>query len=97
MNKKLFYKYVSELVYFEATKANRKYQDIAILLDVSESFIQKVHNQKYDQHYNLEHLYIISDSLNIDINELLPNKKTLKKIFGNKVNIEEKLNQIKGD
>jgi transcriptional regulator with XRE-family HTH domain len=69
---KHFYKNISEKVkYFR--KLNKVSQlDLALDIGIkSVAFYSNCENNKYGKHFNLEHLYKISKSLNISIIDLL--------------------------
>jgi len=67
---KYFYKNISKRVrYF---REDRKITQLDLALDIgikSVAFYSNCENNKYNKHFNLEHLYKISKSLSIDINK----------------------------
>ena len=85
----LLYKYVRDLVEFEAAKKNYTYLDIALAINCSESFIKKIHYSPFSKHYNLNHLFLLATEFEIDISELIPNTNSLKKLYKSEEKIEE--------
>jgi len=67
---KYFYKKISKRVrYF---REDKKITQLDLALDIgikSVAFYSNCENNKYNKHFNLEHLYKISKSLSIDINK----------------------------
>ncbi|MDE8259746.1 hypothetical protein PT153_03390 [Erysipelothrix rhusiopathiae] len=73
-----FYKVITDLVSKEMRDHGLRYKDIAQILNVSESFINQVHQANSTKHYNAEHLFVIAISLNISIQKLFPTKESIK-------------------
>ena len=67
---KKFYKDISKKVKFFRESKNITQLDLALDIGIkSVAFYSNCENNKYDKHFNLEHLYKIAKSLKIDINE----------------------------
>lgn len=74
----IFYQIIAELVDRERRIRSDKREYIASLIDCTESYIRKIHSSSTDKHYNLEHLYLLSEHWKININSLLPSISNLK-------------------
>ncbi|NVY96156.1 helix-turn-helix transcriptional regulator [Lactobacillus sp. DCY120] len=58
------------------------YIDLAACLGVSEQFIKNVHSSQVNSHYNVFHLWKISNYLGISISDLFPSSfKLYKRIY----------------
>lgn len=67
-----FYKKVSENVKYYRNIKNKPQLDLVLEMGLkSTSFYSKCENSKDNHHFNLEHLYKISRSLDIPIEELI--------------------------
>jgi len=67
---KCFYENISKKVRYFRESKNITQLDLALDIGIkSVAFYSNCENNKYDKHFNLEHLYKIAKSLNIDINE----------------------------
>jgi transcriptional regulator with XRE-family HTH domain len=67
---KKFYKDISKKVKSFRESKNITQLDLALDIGIkSVAFYSNCENNKYDKHFNLEHLYKIAKSLKIDINE----------------------------
>ncbi|XZJ61949.1 hypothetical protein ACSXEL_17130 (plasmid) [Clostridium perfringens] len=75
----LFNKTIAELVHFELVKQNIQLIDLAKKLNVDERTVRYFNEANTSRHYKLQDLYRIARILKIDITELLPNEKSLKK------------------
>ena len=65
-----FYKILSNNVKRYRLEKNFSQEKLALDIGIkSIAFYSNCENNKYDKHFNLEHLYKISKSLNIDISE----------------------------
>lgn len=65
-----FYKNISKNVRFFRESKNMTQLDLALDIGIkSVAFYSNCENNKYNKHFNLEHLYKISKSLDIDINK----------------------------
>lgn len=91
---KLFDQLVIELVDIQALKKGLTRQDIGIALNVSESFIKQVHSKKNNKHYNLYHLYMLSNEWRVDIRNFIPTKDNIKLTSYYKNNSELTLENI---
>ena len=68
----LFYKNIGRNVRNHRLKKNISQLELAISIGhKSTSFLSNCENYKNKEHFNIEHLYLISDVLNIDICELV--------------------------
>lgn len=68
----LFYKNIGRNVKNYRLKKNISQLELAISIGhKSTSFLSNCENYKNKEHFNLEHLYLISDVLNVDICELV--------------------------
>lgn len=76
----LFYQIIAELVDRERRIRVDKREYIASLIGCTESYIRKIHSPTTNKHYKLEHLYLLSNYWQIDINALLPSTSNLKKL-----------------
>ncbi len=67
---KYFYENISKNVRYFRESKNITQLDLALDIGIkSVAFYSNCENNKYDKHFNLEHLYKIAKSLKIDINE----------------------------
>jgi len=67
---KHFYENISKNVRYFRESKNITQLDLALDIGIkSVAFYSNCENNKYDKHFNLEHLYKIAKSLKIDINE----------------------------
>ncbi len=67
---KKFYENISKKVKFFRESKNITQLDLALDIGIkSVAFYSNCENNKYDKHFNLEHLYKIAKSLKVDINE----------------------------
>lgn len=67
-----FYKNISKKIKYFRKKNGISQLDLALDIGIkSVAFYSNCENNKYEKHFNLEHLYKISKSLNISIQELL--------------------------
>lgn len=67
---KEFYKNISMKVRSIRESKNVTQLDLALDIGIkSVAFYSNCENNKYEKHFNLEHLYNISKSLDVDINE----------------------------
>jgi len=67
---KNFYENISKKVKFFRESNNITQLDLALDIGIkSVAFYSTCENNKYDKHFNLEHLYKIAKSLKIDIND----------------------------
>lgn len=73
--KKDFYLYISDSVYLLKESQSISYERIASYLNVSESFIKKVHSYVCPEHYNIKHLWDLSILFNVSVEDMLPPKK----------------------
>jgi len=69
---KHFYINISKKVKYFREKNNVTQLDLALDIGIkSVAFYSNCENNKYGKHFNLEHLYKIAKSLNIDIKEVV--------------------------
>lgn len=67
-----FYSEVSKNVKFFRKKSGITQLDLALDIGIkSVAFYSNCENNRYNKHFNLEHLYKISKSLNVDLCKLL--------------------------
>jgi len=67
---KYFYENISRNVRCLRESKNITQLDLALDIGIkSVAFYSNCENNKYDKHFNLEHLYKIAKSLNVNINE----------------------------
>ncbi|RIO63546.1 hypothetical protein BUZ34_05230 [Staphylococcus haemolyticus] len=78
MRKKLFHEIITELVDRERRIRSEKREYLASQLNLTESYLRKIHSPSTDKHYSLEHLYLLSLHWNISITCLIPSLTTLK-------------------
>ena len=62
--------YIANKVQYIARIEGKKYSDLSKALNLSESFIQKVHSS--EKHYNSSHLFILSRYLNCNVSDFYP-------------------------
>ena len=68
---KKFYQNISQKVKFYRESKNITQLDLALDIGIkSVAFYSNCENNKYNKHFNLEHLYKISKSLKIELYEL---------------------------
>ncbi|WP_457744206.1 helix-turn-helix transcriptional regulator [Sulfurimonas sp.] len=68
----LFYVHISQKV--KILREKRKMTQLDLALDIgikSVAFYSNCENNRYDKHFNLEHLYKISKSLQVEICDLI--------------------------
>lgn len=69
---KEFYKSISQKVKYFREKRSITQLDLALDIGIkSVAFYSNCENNKYGKHFNLEHLYKIAKSLDVDINNFL--------------------------
>lgn len=69
-----FYKRISKNAKERRRNANMSQLSMALKLGIkSVAFYSNCENMKHGKHFNLEHIYKISEALNIDICELIKN------------------------
>jgi len=69
---KLFYSTISQNVKKHRKKNKLSQLDLALDIGIkSVAFYSNCENNRYDKHFNLEHLYKIAKSLNIKISDLI--------------------------
>lgn len=87
-----FNRIVAELVDYYATQKHKSRNDIAAILGVSLSFVNKVHSApkkpRNERHYNAKHIFLIADNFKIDINSLFPSKENYKLLYANTENVD---------
>lgn len=67
---KLFYKTISQKIRHLREEKNITQLDLALDIGIkSVAFYSNCENNRYDKHFNLEHLYKIAKALDIDIIE----------------------------
>ena len=67
-----FYKNISKKVKFFREKNGKKQLNLALDIGIkSVAFYSNCENNKYNKHFNLEHLYKLAKSLNVDIKDFL--------------------------
>jgi DNA-binding XRE family transcriptional regulator len=67
-----FYKNISEKVRELRIKNNTTQLDLALEIGIkSVAFYSNCENNKYDKHFNLEHLYKISKFFGVDVTEII--------------------------
>lgn len=67
---KLFYKTISQKIRHLREEKNITQLDLALEIGIkSVAFYSNCENNRYDKHFNLEHLYKIAKALDIDIIE----------------------------
>lgn len=77
---KMLNEYIAKKVQYIAKINNKKSADLAAGLNVSESFINKVHS--HTKHYNVAHLYILSRLLDCEVSDFYPdNYTTYKRLY----------------
>ena len=75
---KYFYKNISKKVRYFRENKNITQLDLALDIGIkSVAFYSNCENNRYNKHFNLEHLYKISKSLRIDINEFFEHEERL--------------------
>lgn len=78
MRKKLLHQITAELVERERRIRSEKREYLASQLNLTESYIRKIHSPSTNKHYSLEHLYLLSLHWDINISYLIPSLTTLK-------------------
>lgn len=78
MRKKLFHQIITELVERERRIRSEKREYLASQLNLTESYLRKIHSPSTNKRYSLEHLYLLSLHWNINISYLTPSLTTLK-------------------
>lgn len=69
---KLFYKTLSQKIRHLREEKNITQLDLALDIGIkSVAFYSNCENNRYDKHFNLEHLYKIAKALDVDISDLL--------------------------
>lgn len=72
-----FYKQISENVKKYRTEEGITQLDLALEIGIkSVAFYSNCENNRYDKHFNLEHLYKLSKVFDIEVQDLLPKKRT---------------------
>ncbi|PTG97878.1 hypothetical protein [Staphylococcus chromogenes] len=78
MRKKLFHQIIAELVERERRIRSEKREYLASQLNLTESYLRKIHSSSTNKRYSLEQLYLLSLHWNINISCLIPSLTTLK-------------------
>jgi len=94
MSKKLFHQITTELVERERRIRSEKREYLASQLNLTESYLRKIHSPSTNKHYSLEHLYLLSLHWNINISHLIPSLSTLKLLPAYQNNSEKELEKI---
>ena len=72
--------YIANKVQYLAKINRKKHSDLSSALNVSESFIHKVHSN--EKHYNASHLYVLSRFLECGVSEFYPTDyNTFKRLY----------------
>lgn len=92
-----FNTFVSELIYYHI----RMNKDISVAflsekIGLSTSFVQKALYTPKEKHFNLKHVFLISQAMNLPIADLLPSKENYK-LLTNKELSEESWKQFKNN
>lgn len=73
-----FYKTISQNIKYFRLEKKMTQLDLALDIGIkSVAFYSNCENNRYDKHFNLEHLYKISKSLKIDVEEFFKIKQEL--------------------
>lgn len=92
MNKYLmdFNSFVSEIVnYHLKMKKNTNISKLSEKVGVSVSFFQKALYTPTDKHFNLRHIFLIAQALNMSVEKFLPSKENYKLITNKELTDEE--------
>ena len=85
-----FNTFVSELVnYYLHMNKNISISMLAEEIGLSDSFVQKVLYNPSIKHFNLTHIFLISQALNLPVNKLLPNKENYKLLTNKEISDED--------
>ena len=77
-NPELFFDKIVENVKVERKKRNISQLKLAQILDFSSpNYVAKIETRKHNVCYNLEHLCKIAEAFNLEVVDLLPNKKVI--------------------
>ncbi|MCP9356708.1 hypothetical protein KBX49_01770 [Liquorilactobacillus satsumensis] len=71
-NKLYFNDYVSESVRYYEKKKGLTHEQLASYLGISENFIKQVNSKQSSKHYNIYHLWQLSQFLETPIDKFLP-------------------------
>lgn len=71
-SKNLFYHTIYKNINSLKNKNGLTNQDLAITLNVSESFIKNI--SQGNSHYNLEHIFILINEYKWDVNDIIPHE-----------------------
>jgi len=86
-----FNSFVSELVYYYLKGCPDMTVDkLAENIGVSSSFIQKcLSSPSTGKHFNLWHIYVIANALNVNISDLIPSKKNYQVLYNKELSQDE--------
>lgn len=75
-----FYDLIVENVYQEMKDRGLNYKDLERLLNISSSYLRKIHSRSCKQHYQIKHLFILSQEWGVPVDSLLPTMETMEKM-----------------
>lgn len=75
---------ISELIKYRIS-SSVKYSELARMINVSPSFFDQAINNRNNKQFNLRHIFLISNYLQIPMSDLLPSRENLEIIQNKKV------------
>jgi hypothetical protein len=83
MAKDKFYEFdfiVIELVDYYLRIRSEKLKDLALLLNVREDYIRKIHSHSNRKRYSLKQIYLIANAWKKDVSQFLPSTESLNRV-----------------
>ena len=82
--------FVSELVYYHIKmEKNLSVSDLSEKIGLSYSFVQKALSISEKKHFNLTHIFLISQAMDLSIEKFLPSKENYKLLTNKELSEEE--------
>lgn len=85
-----FNTFVSELVNYQIRmNKNLSVSSLSEKIGLSNSFVQKALYTPQEKHFNLRHIFLISQALNLSIDKLLPSRENYKLLKNKDLSAED--------
>ena len=84
------YYFTSELVYYHLkSKPDLTIAKLAEQIDISISFLNKALQSSEGKHFNIRHLFLIANAMEVEISDLLPSKYNYRLLTGKEPTADE--------
>lgn len=84
-----FNTFVSDLVYYHIKMGNISASQLSEKIGLSYSFVQKVLSNPKNKHFNLTHIFLISQAIDLPVEKFLPSKENYKLLTNKELSEEE--------